>query len=76
MVARYYYRLFALAPQGRGICFMMGAGTGIIFIDLLARPLLRFGFKFYLIGFTLLFLVYGYIAYKAVKSAYLADRGY
>lgn len=55
---------------------MMGAGTGIIFIDLLARPLLRFGFKFYLIGFTLLFLVYGYIAYKAVKSAYLADRGY
>ena len=54
----------------------MGAGTGILFIDLLVRPLLRFGFKFYAIGFTLLFLVYGFIAYKAVKSAYLADRGY
>jgi hypothetical protein len=54
----------------------MAAGTGILFIDLLLRPLLRFGFKFYVIGFTLLFLVYGYIAYKAVKSAYLADRGY
>ncbi len=54
----------------------MGAGTGILIIDFLVRPILRFGFKFYVIGFTLLFLVYGYIAYKAIKSAYLADRGY
>lgn len=76
MVALYHYRSFSVLPwcEFRGIT--MGAGTGIILIDYLARPLLRFGFKFYAIGFTILFLVYGYIAYKAVKSAYLADRGY
>jgi len=52
----------------------MGVSTGIILIDLLIRPLLRFGFKFYYVGFGLLFLVYGFIAYTAVKSAYLSDR--
>lgn len=52
----------------------MGVGTGIILIDLLVRPLLRFGFKFYFVGFILLFLVYGYIAYQAMKSAYLSEQ--
>ena len=51
----------------------MGAATGMVIIDLLIRPLLKFGFKFYFVGFGLLFLVYGFIAYRAVKSAYLAD---
>jgi len=52
----------------------MGVSTGMLIIDYLVRPLLRFGFKFYFVGFGLLFLVYGFIAYTAVKSAYLADK--
>jgi hypothetical protein len=54
----------------------MGAATGLLLIDMLCRPILRFSFKFYFVGFTLLFIVYGFIAYKALKSAYLSDRQY
>jgi hypothetical protein len=52
----------------------MGAGTGILLIDFIVRPLLKFSFKFYCIGFLLLFLVYGYIAYQALKSSYISDQ--
>jgi hypothetical protein len=52
----------------------MGAGTGILLIDFIVRPLLKFSFKFYIVGFILLFLVYGYIAYQALKSSYLSDQ--
>ena len=52
----------------------MGASTGILLIDFLVRPLLRFSFKFYVVGFIILFLVYGYIAYQALKSSYLSDQ--
>jgi hypothetical protein len=38
----------------------MGASTGLVLIDMLLRPLLRFGFKFYFVGFGLLFFVYGF----------------
>jgi hypothetical protein len=54
----------------------MGASTGFLVIDYLCRPLLKFGFKYYFIGFILLFLVYGFIAYKALKSAYLSEHQY
>ena len=54
----------------------MGVGTGMVIIDFLIRPLLKFGFKFYVVGFGLLFFIYGFIAYKCVKSAYLADKGH
>ena len=54
----------------------MGAATGFLLIDFLVRPLLRFSFKFYFVGFILLFLVYGFVAYKALKSAYLSDGQY
>lgn len=54
----------------------MGASTGLILIDMLIRPLLKFGFKFYFVGFGFLFLLYGFIAYKALKSAYLSERHY
>jgi hypothetical protein len=59
--------------SGRDI---MGASTGLLVIDFLMRPLLRFGFKYYFVGFILLFLVYGFIAYKALKSAYLSEHQY
>ncbi|MBN9396470.1 MAG: hypothetical protein J0H83_14575 [Candidatus Melainabacteria bacterium] len=52
----------------------MSAASGIIFIDMFVRPLLRFSFKFYFVGFILLFIVYGFIAYKALKSAYLSEN--
>jgi len=55
---------------------MPGASTGFLVIDYLLRPLLRFGFKYYFVGFVLLFLVYGFIAYKALKSAYLSENQY
>jgi len=55
---------------------IMGAATGFIFIDMLVRPILRFGFKFYFVGFFVLFLVYGFIAYKALQSAYLSEQQY
>ncbi len=53
---------------------MPGTGTGLIIIDMIIRPFLKFGMKFPLVGFTLLFLVYGFIAYQALKSAFVADR--
>jgi len=52
----------------------MGAGTGILLIDFIVRPLLKFSFKFYCVGFLILFLVYGYIAYQALKSSYISDQ--
>ncbi len=55
---------------------IMGAATGFILIDMLVRPILRFGFKFYFVGFFVLFLVYGFIAYKALQSAYLSEQQY
>lgn len=55
---------------------LMGAATGFLFIDMLVRPILKFGFKFYFVGFFVLFLVYGFIAYKALQSAYLSEQNY
>lgn len=52
----------------------MGVGTGIILIDFIVRPLLRFSFKFYVVGFILLFLIYGFIAYQVMKTAYLSEQ--
>lgn len=52
----------------------MGVATNILAIDFIVRPLLRFGFKFYVVGFLILGLVYGYVAYHAIRSAYLSDQ--
>ncbi len=69
MTAIFFHRI--IASEGE-----MSAATGILFIDLIIRPFLKFGFKFYFVGFIILFLVYGFIAYKSVKSAYLTDNSY
>jgi hypothetical protein len=53
---------------------MPGTGTGLIIIDMIIRPFLKFGMKFPLVGFSVLFLIYGFIAYHALKSAFVADR--
>jgi hypothetical protein len=47
-----------------------------LLLDFVCRPLLKFGLKFLTIGFDLLFLVYGLIAYGVLKSAYLSENQY
>jgi len=54
---------------------MPGTGTGILVIDILVRPFLKFGMKFPIVGMTALILIYGFIAYHALKSAFLSDSG-
>lgn len=51
----------------------MGAGTGIIFLDFILRPFLKIGMKFPIVGIIILSIVYGYIAYLTLKSAYLNE---
>jgi hypothetical protein len=54
----------------------MSASTGILLLDFVCRPFLKFGLKFPMIGFGLLILVYGIIAYGALKSAFLSENQY
>lgn len=50
------------------------ASTGILVLDYIFRPVLKIVMKFPIVGLVLLCLLYGMIAYKALKSAYLADQ--
>jgi hypothetical protein len=50
------------------------ASTGILVLDYVLRPFLKIVMKFPIVGLILLCLVYGAIAYQALKSAYLADQ--
>ncbi len=50
------------------------ASTGILLFDVVLRPFLKIIMKFPIVGLVLLCLLYGTIAYKALKSAYLADQ--
>jgi hypothetical protein len=52
----------------------MAASTGILLLDVVARPFFKVGMKFPAILFIALFLVYGAIAYGALKSAYLSEN--
>ncbi|MBU6451692.1 MAG: hypothetical protein KGS72_07950 [Cyanobacteria bacterium REEB67] len=54
----------------------MSASTGILLLDVVCRPFLKFGMKFPVVMFITLFLVYGAIAYGALKSAYLSENHY
>ncbi len=54
----------------------MGASTGILLLDIIFRPFLKFGMKFPIIGIVLLMAIYGYIAYLVLKSTYLAENNY
>jgi len=51
----------------------MSAATGILFFDMLVRPFFKVAMKFPLMGFLILFAIYGVVAYVALKSAYLAE---
>jgi len=54
----------------------MSASTGILLLDFICRPFLKFAMKFPMIGFVFLFVVYGLIAYGALKSAFLSENSY
>jgi len=54
----------------------MSASTGILLLDFICRPFLKFGMKFPVIGFVFLFLIYGLVAYGALKSAFLSENPY
>lgn len=53
---------------------MPGTGTGLLIIDFIVRPLWKFGMKFPLVGLLFLGLLYGTIAYHALKSAFMSDQ--
>lgn len=50
------------------------ASTGILVLDYILRPVLKIIMKFPVVGLILLCLIYGAIAYQALKSAYLAEH--
>lgn len=53
----------------------MGTGLGIFWIDFLCRPFMKgFLLKHPELIIILVFLIYSYIAYKCLQSAYQADR--
>jgi hypothetical protein len=51
----------------------VSASTGLILMDMLIRPMLKFGMKFPIVGILLLCIVYTVIGYHAVKSAFFSD---
>lgn len=50
---------------------MPSASSGILWLDMLMRPFFKFAVKFPAIGFLFLLVLYGTVAYYALKSAYL-----
>lgn len=53
---------------------MPGTGLGIVWIDFVCKPFFKGLLKQPEFMVILVCLIYGYIAYKLVKSAYLSDR--
>jgi hypothetical protein len=53
---------------------MPGTGLGIFWVDFLCRPFFRGMLHQPELVVLFIFLIYGYIAYKLVKSAYLSDH--
>lgn len=50
-----------------------GASTGILLLDFIVKPFMKFALKFPVAGIMFLLLFYGFIAYHVVKSAYLSE---
>lgn len=51
----------------------MGTGLGIFWIDWMCKPFLKGLMKQPELIVLLICLIYGYVAYKLVKTAYLSD---
>lgn len=54
---------------------MPSAASGLILIDMLIRPFYKVAVKIPLIGFMFLMVLYGFIGYIVLKSAYLSSDG-
>lgn len=55
---------------------MPGTAVGLFYIDFVARPFAKIFEKMPLIMFFVMVLLYGYIAYLVLKSAYKAENNY
>lgn len=53
---------------------MPGTAVGLFIIDFVARPFARIFEKMPFIMFGVLILLYGYIAYIVLKSAYIQEK--
>ncbi|MBX9567735.1 MAG: hypothetical protein K2X77_02525 [Candidatus Obscuribacterales bacterium] len=54
----------------------MGTGLGIFWVDFMCKPFLKGLLKQPEFIVLLICLIYGYIAYKLVKTAYLSENNY
>ena len=54
---------------------MFTASSGIMLIDMIFKPFFKIGEKFPIVCVVLVCLLYAYIAYVALKSAYLSEHG-
>jgi hypothetical protein len=50
------------------------AVSGIFCVDFLFRPVYKFLLKHPILALLIIFMMYSYVAYKCLRSAYLADR--
>lgn len=55
---------------------MPGTAVGLFIIDFVARPFAKIFEKMPVIMFIIMLLLYGYIAYIVLKSAYQAEKHY
>ncbi len=53
---------------------MMGTGLGIFWVDFLCKPASKYLLKNPILILLMIFIIYSYVGYKCLKSAYLADR--
>lgn len=52
----------------------MGTGIGIFWVDFLCRPASKALLKHPELALIMLFLIYSYVGYKCLQSAWQADR--
>jgi hypothetical protein len=52
---------------------MPSAASGLLLIDILIRPFCKLGVKFPIIGLLALMILYGFIGYMVLKSAYMVE---
>jgi hypothetical protein len=52
---------------------MPSAASGLILIDMVIRPFYKVAVKFPIAGFMVLMVIYGFIGYIVLKSAYLSE---
>lgn len=55
---------------------MPGTAVGLFYIDFVARPFAKIFEKMPLLMFFVMVLLYGYIAYLVLRSAYKAENNY